>query len=328
MFDVTGSKLARPSRRRSVNLPYFLRSLFLRRVIAGPVDDSTSPPPISRVHFWSGIAFPRRLWPCSQWDYAPRGSKQLLAERASRAFFALASVLAHVTRSKCRTLHFGRMSAHLLDELRWVGMVDCDLPVLSVFKDLHPRVCWLVLLAAFCCSDQTDVHSASPASVSPCFLRCFRSKTPTPPLDGTGWTRSSPLTLGRSRSLRHALSDLRNHRSSRTPPLTSVAFPRSVCSQWRYTPREPSRAHGTAFAFLMGLVCNERSSRALPQAVPRFSPMGRSTQLNGFPRRGAPLPGLCTAPVRTNRSHTRSRLSTSFPSSLLRAETRRPLLET
>lgn len=60
--------------------------------------------------------------------------------------------------------------------------------------------------------------------------------------------------------------------------------------------------------FLMGLVCNERSSRALPQAVPRLSPMGRSTQPNGFPRRGAPvsepLLGLCTAPVRTNRSHT------------------------
>lgn len=74
----------------------------------GPVDDSTSPPPISRVHFWSGFAYPRRLWPCSRWDYAPRGSKQLFAELASRAVFVLVSMLSHVTRSKRRTSAFGR----------------------------------------------------------------------------------------------------------------------------------------------------------------------------------------------------------------------------
>ena len=116
--------------------------------------------------------------------------------------------------------------------------------------------------------EQTDVHSVSPASVStyPSSMFSIEDADPIFRLE-PGKVRSSPLTLGCSRSLRHTLSDMRSHHSSRTIPSTSIASDRCVGDgvtrlESLHAPTESSR-------FLMGLVCNELSSRALPQAVPR-----------------------------------------------------------
>lgn len=88
-FDVIVSKLACSSRRRTAEparVPDWIAEIGSRR---------TTPLPrhrCLRVHFWSGFASPRRMWPFSpsirRWDNAPRGSKRLLTGASSSAVFA------------------------------------------------------------------------------------------------------------------------------------------------------------------------------------------------------------------------------------------------
>lgn len=108
-----------------------------------------------------------------------------------------------------------------------------------------------------------------------------------PHIRGTGEARSSPLTLGRSRPLRHALADLRNHRSSRANPSTSIPSLSGgmMCSRWRYTPREPSRTHGSlrfSWTWFATNSAHEHSRKpCLGYRRERPLPMGRSTQSSG-----------------------------------------------
>lgn len=101
--------------------------------------------------------------------HAPRGSKCLLAEITSCVVFASSSRF-HVCELEAPNVYLQTLLTDCLsttlDELRWVGINSCDLPVLSVFKDLHPRVTGFVFLT-ISRSDQTDAHNASLASDSP-----------------------------------------------------------------------------------------------------------------------------------------------------------------
>jgi hypothetical protein len=136
---------------RSPITPPFREPIFrlLHRFRTGPVDDSTS------RHRSLGSISGAGSHPRVGCGRVPGGNTRLVVRSNSsrsrlRVPSSCSSVLSHVTRSKRRTSAFGRnVRAMTLDELRWVGMDDCDLPVLSVFKDLHPRDCWVVLLATF-----------------------------------------------------------------------------------------------------------------------------------------------------------------------------------
>jgi hypothetical protein len=171
-------------------------------------------------------------------EATPRGACFMCLLRARQRACARNSLEASSTA-------FRTKSAHELDELRWVGMDDCDLPILSVFKDLHPRVAASFSSQPFVARIRLTFTASARLRFRRAPLRRFPPKKSTPPFDGTEETQSSPLTLGRPRPLRHALSDLRNHRFEPDAP-TSLIVPEGamMCSQWRYTPREPSRAHG------------------------------------------------------------------------------------
>ena len=165
-----------------------------------------------------------------------------------------------------------------LDELRWVGLDECDLPVLSVFKDLHPRVCWFVFLATSRRSDRLVFTWHQSGFGFATLLSDVFGRRPRPQLNGTGGSMIVPSDS--SARDRHDTPS----RTCATPvepgdPI-DLDRKRSMCGRWRYSPLS-LHAPTESSRFLVELVCNERSSRALPQAVPRLSPMGRSTQPNG-----------------------------------------------
>lgn len=156
-----------------------------------PSCDSTSPPPIPRVHFWSGFASPRRMWPFSA--FVRRWTTRLVVRRGSSwnasscAVFVRLACCSHVIRSKRRTpasRWLRRAPCIALDELRWVGLDECDLPVLSVFKDLHPRVAGFVFLTTSSLGSADVRRCQSHASVRLRIRhappRCFRSRNATP----------------------------------------------------------------------------------------------------------------------------------------------------
>lgn len=145
-------------------------------------------------------------------------------------------------------------------------------------------------------------------------LRCFRSKMPTPPFDGTG---EGTLVPSDSRLLAIVASHPFGHAQPPFEPDDPIDFDRkrSMCRRWSYTPREPSRAHGKltlshGFGLQRTQLTSTPASRASDSRLAAI-PMGRSTQPNGPPHRGAPVSepmlGLCTAPVRVGRPHTFSR---------------------
>lgn len=81
------------------------------------------------------------------------------------------------------------------DELRWVGMDDCDLPVLSVFKDLHPRVAGSFSSRLFVARIRLTFTAPVRLRFRHAPLRRFQAKKPTPP----SWNRRNVIVPSDSR---------------------------------------------------------------------------------------------------------------------------------
>lgn len=193
-------------------------------------------------------------------------------------------------------------------------MDECDLPVLSVFKDLHPRVAGFVLLTI---SRENRLMfgtawapAISPASVSPRFSSMFSVEDPDPMNHGIGGSMIVP-------------SDSRRLATVTTVPFRTCATPvesgdptdldrkRSWSVElhtWRAFTR-PRKAFAFSWSWFATNAAHEHSRKpylGFRRWVGRPSRTDRLAEEHQCP---STMLGLCTAPVRSDRSHTSFSLS-------------------
>lgn len=133
------------------------------------------------------------------------------------------------------------------------------------------------------------------------------------------WNRGSmivPSDSRHSRPLRHALADLRNHLSSRAHPSTSIVSEESdrcvtdgvTRLESLHAPTENVHTLSHGFGLQRTQLTSTPASRASATDENVFHRwVGRPSRTDPLAEEhqcSEPLPGLCTAPVRTNRSHT------------------------
>lgn len=163
-------------------------------------------------------------------------------------------------------------------------------------------------------SDQTGVHSAKSGFGFATLPPTFSVEEPDPTFR---WNRRSAIVPSDSRPLATVAAHPRGHAQPPFEPGDPIGLDRfrDRCgSRWRYTPREPSRAHGKRFRAFSRVWF--ATSSAHEHSRKPYLDYGRKTSfadgsVDPAERMSSPrstsvraLLGLCTAPVRTNRSHT------------------------